>query len=177
GCDGRENVGAGERVATSHTRERIGELSAGETERRHVRRIGGPPFGVKQLVGIVDQRKGGTKGLLAVALGIPRDAEPRRNGAPMGSGESLAIFVLGVSIENQARRRRGIHGAMPALFEEVPIELVAAPVLVIRWYAGFPTQTEVDGKARGDVEGILRVGGNSVQANVVGNHLAVGQSG
>ena len=105
-----EDRGAGERVAglavQRVARERIGELSAGTAMmRRDVGRIGGPALGIEQLGGVVHQDERRADGLLAVALGIPDQAEAGRERGPVGRGERLAVGILrGIAGEDQARR-------------------------------------------------------------------------
>ena len=66
---------------------------------------------------------------------------------------------------------------MPALEEQRPTELVAAAVLVVSRHGRLPADAEVDAEVLRGVEGILRVSGHDRLAQVIGNHVAVGQAG
>ena len=65
---------------------------------------------------------------------------------------------------------------MPALREQRPTELVAAPVLVVCRHGGLPTHANVDAQVRRDVEGILHVSRNHRLAHVIGNDVPIRQA-
>jgi len=90
--------------------------------------------------------------------------------------ERFAVRILRrIRREDQARGRAGISRAVPVLREQVPVELVAAPELVVRGHGGLPTHANVDAEVRCDVDGILQVSRQHRLAQVIGNHVPIRQ--
>ena len=158
------------------SRERVGELAAAKQDRRDIRRVGGPALGIEQHGGIVIVIERRANGLFAVAFRIPYQAEPGRERGPMRCRERFAVRILRrIRGEDQARRSAGISRAVPVLREQVPVELVAAPVLVVRGHGGLPTHANVDAEVGCDVDGILHVSRHHRLAQVIGNHVPIRQ--
>ena len=178
----REDRVAGERIAhlagrgVDVSRERVGELAAAQQDGRDIRRVGGPALGIEQHGGIVIVIERRANGLFAVAFRIPYQAEPGRERGPMRCRERFAVRILRrIRREDQAGRRAGISRAVPVLREQVPVELVAAPELVVCRHGGLPTHANVDAEVRCDVDGILQVSRQHRLAQVIGNHVPIRQ--